>query len=339
MEDNLLTNLYNNYSLKFRLTPHSKLIFSTLLVQNLTPFIISKIVHNKILDVSNTLKVLAYFDIFDSPLLDKEIVNLTNESNLQEDIIKTLLNTQKCYKYNNYYSLKKNVKELVTKRLKKEKEAQKYIKKLPFFVSLISKFPFVRGIAISGSLSKGVMYADGDIDYFIITAANRLWICRSFLIIFKKIFLLNSKKYFCVNYFVDENNLEIHDQNMFTAVEISYLKPVYNEAIINQLKEKNSWIKGYFPNFVHPFNFPLKTNKNNKNKGLESIFTDSFADKFDLWLMKKTFKRWENKFKHFNKEKFELTMRTNRGVSKHHPQDFQNKVLRELDEKMLNLKI
>lgn len=201
----------------------------------------------------------------------------------------------------------------------------------------MSKFPFTRGIAISGSLSKGVMYSDGDIDYFIITAANRLWICRSFLVLFKKIFLLNSKKYFCVNYFVDENNLKIHDQNMFTAVEISYLIPVYNETLINQLKEENSWTKNYFSNFKHPLNFPLKKNKGKKKKGLEIIFKDSFANKIDLWLMKKTFKRWEKKFKGFNKEKFELTMRTNRGVSKHHPQDFQNKVLNELNNKMLQL--
>ncbi|MBL4670060.1 MAG: hypothetical protein JKY30_12470 [Flavobacteriales bacterium] len=183
------------------------------------------------------------------------------------------------------------------------------------------------------------MYADGDIDYFIITAANRLWICRSFLVLFKKTFLLNSKKYFCVNYFVDENNLEIHDQNMFTAIEISYLIPVYNEAIISQLKEKNSWTKDYFPNFHHPFNFPLKTNSIKGSKIIEIILQDSFADKLDLWLMKKTFKRWENKFKHFNKEKFELTMRTNRGVSKHHPQDFQNRVLADLKERMLKLEI
>lgn len=280
----------------------------------------------------DSIEVIAYFDIFNHPLTKTEIENLSNkkfDNVAQQDLL---------FEYKGYYSINKNVKEFVEERLKKEKEAEKYIKKLPFFVSLISKFPFIRGIAISGSLSKGVMYADGDIDYFIITAKDRLWICRSFLVLFKKIFLLNSKKYFCVNYFVDENNLKIQDQNIFTAVEISFLIPVYNELLINQLKEENAWTKDYFSKFKHSLKFPIKRSKKNSKKGLEVVFKDTFANKLDLWLMKKTFNRWEKKFKDFNKEKFELTMRTNRGVSKHHPQDFQNKVLRELDHKMLNLK-
>ena len=182
------------------------------------------------------------------------------------------------------------------------------------------------------------MYDDGDIDYFIVTAPERLWICRTFLVLFKKIFLLNSKKYFCVNYFVDENNLEIIDKNMFTAVEISYLLPVYNASLINQLKLENSWTKDYFPQFTHPISLSYNPPDKKKKKGMEALFRPNFANTLDLWLMKLTFKRWQKKFSHFNNHKFELTMRTNRGISKHHPQDFQNKVLNELNLKMAKFK-
>jgi hypothetical protein len=192
----------------------------------------------------------------------------------------------------------------------------------------------VRGIAISGSLSKGVMHDDGDIDYFIITAPERLWICRSILILFKKVFLLNSKKYFCVNYFVDENNLKIIDENIFTAIEINYLLPVFNEPLIQKLKVENEWAKSYFPYFSHPIQLDLDSSKKKKYKGIELLFNNKLANYFDLWLMKLTFKRWRKKFSHFKEAKFELTMRTNRGISKHHPQDFQNKVLEKLKNKL-----
>jgi len=203
-----------------------------------------------------------------------------------------------------YYSMQKSIDAQIKKRLAKEKEAKKYYKKLPFFVNMISKFPFVRGIAISGSLSKGVMYEDGDIDYFIITAKDRLWICRTFLVLFKKIFLFNSKKYFCVNYFVDENNMNIIDKNMFTAIEVTHLMPVFNQELVDQLKTKNNWTTSFLPNFK----YPLKPNLNTFKKKKKNLLVDI--------------------------GKFELTLRTNRGISKHHPQDFQNKVLKGLQERL-----
>lgn len=282
-------------------------------------------------------KVLAYFDVFEHPLTLDEIVNLGDtyhpKSSYKEKL-EELINKNVCYNYQDFYSLNPNIKDFVLKRKNKEFEAKKYFSKLPFFVSLISKFPFVRGIAISGSLSKGVMHDDGDIDYFIVTAPERLWICRSFLVLFKKIFLLNSKKYFCVNYFVDENNLNIIDKNIFTAIEITYLLPVFNEDLIQKLKQENNWTNAYFPHFNHPIKINIDSSKKKKNKGNELIFHSKLANHLDLWLMKLTFKRWRKKFSHFKDAKFELTMRTNRGISKHHPQDFQNKVLEKLNKKL-----
>lgn len=297
--------------------------------------------HKYNIKAESILNAIAYFDIFNHPLTKKEIINLCENDVTVENfdhIINDLIKEGRCFNEGDFYSIQENIKQLVNQRHQKEKSANNYFKKLPFFVGLIKRFPFVRGVAISGSLSKGVMYEDGDIDYFIVTAPERLWICRSLLVLFKKVFLLNSKKYFCVNYFVDENNLEIIDKNMFTAVEISYLLPVFNTPLINKLKEENSWTKNYFPQFKHPLSLSYHPSEKKKRKGMEVLFRPNFANQLDLWLMKMTFKRWQKKFSHFSNHKFELTMRTNRGISKHHPQDFQNKVLNELNKKIAKLK-
>jgi hypothetical protein len=42
--------------------------------------------------------------------------------------------------------------------------------------------------------------------------------------------------------------------------------------------------------------------------------------------------RWDVKFKHFDRSKFNLTLRSTRNVSKHHPQDFQTTVLQRVEE-------
>lgn len=287
------------------------------------------------------LQSISYFDIFNHPLAKEEIGNLCNVSvgELEFDLDE-LVKTHLCYTFNNYYSLRTDVAELVSSREKKEIEAQKYIRKLPFYAKIIRSFPFVRAIAISGSLSKNIMHDDGDIDYFIITAKGRLWISRTLLVLFKKLFLFNSRKYFCVNYFVDEDNLKIADENIFTAIEIAYMLPVYNSPLINKFKDVNVWVKDYFPDFKLTMAIDtIPAEKKCYKNCLERLFWNIYGDRIDLFFMKITFKRWVKKFKHFNASKFELTMRTNRGISKHHPQDFQNKVLKEYQYRLEKLNI
>ena len=289
---------------------------------------------------STVLKSIAYFDVFDHPLNVNELKVLCEDKpNDLKEVLVTLVNQDIIFEYNGFYSLQKNVESLVQSRALKTNAAQKYFNKLPFYAKIIKSFPYVKGIGVSGSLSKNVMHEDGDIDYFIITAPNRLWICRTMLVAFKKIVLFNSRKYFCVNYFVDTNNLEIKDKNMFTAIETSYLLPVFNHALINDFKDKNSWSQ----QFVSAFQHPLVARDFRKAKGVNKVFewflNGKLGDRLDLFLMKFTYQKWQKKFPDFDLSKFELTMRTNRGVSKHHPQDFQNKVLTEYNEKLKKLGI
>lgn len=264
---------------------------------------------------------------------------LAVDTSLIQRSLSDLADQQIVFRYGDYYALQATVEELVSQRLDKEEQAKSYFKKLPFYARLIRSFPFVSAIGISGSLSKNVMHDDGDIDYFIITKPGRLWICRTFLVGFKKLFLFNSKKYFCVNYFVDEENLTIPDHNIFTAIETNFLLPVYNFEMIDQFKKSNEWSGAFLHSFKHPFGVKEIKGKSWLGRFLEFCLRGKLGDRLDLRLMKYTYKRWEKKFQNFDAKKFELTMRTNRGVSKHHPRDFQNKVLKAYNERLLALNI
>ncbi len=286
------------------------------------------------------LKSIAYFDIFHHPLHIDDLKRLGDyqDSDIFDEL-NSLVKKGIIYEYDSNYSLQNNVKQLVDERAKKITEAQKYFKKLPFYARIIKSFPYVEGIGVSGSLSKNVMHENGDIDYFIITSPNRLWICRTMLIAFKKIVLFNSRKYFCVNYFVDTNNLEIRDKNMFTAIETSYLLPVYNHELIKQFKDQNGWSTSFINRFQHPLKTQDFRTKKKMSKIFEWLLNGKMGDQLDLYLMKFTYRKWQKKFPNFDLSKFELTMRTNRGVSKHHPRDFQNKVLKAYLEKLEKLGI
>ncbi|NJM79247.1 MAG: nucleotidyltransferase domain-containing protein [Flavobacterium sp.] len=193
---------------------------------------------------------------------------------------------------------------------------------------MIRYFPFIEGIAISGSLSKGYFDENSDVDYFIITKPNHLWTCRTFLVLFKKIFLLNSKKYFCMNYFISSEHLEIEEKNIFTATEIATLIPLHGDKIFQDFFEKNNWYQNFIPN--------KKTNtenlisfKKSKITAFSEYFYSGFIGKaIEKTSFKLTLYFWKIKFrKKMSSEDFALAFKSSKKVSKHHPSNFQKKVI------------
>lgn len=282
------------------------------------------------------LEIIAYFDIFNHPVNETELCMLVNlNSTVLRIETNSLIEQRMVYSLGNYFSIQQEIQTLIVEREKKVQIAAEYYPKIKKYAQIIQRFPYVRAIAISGSLSKGVMQSDGDIDFFIITAPNRLWTCRSLLILYKKIRLLNSRKYFCLNYFVDTDHLEIIDKNIFTAIELFYLLPIYSkDQSLEAFFTKNLWIKEFVHEHVERNKAYFLPNPNKKQNRVESFFNGKWGNYIEHWLHRITLKRWRKKFKHFGDEKLERAMRSTKGVSKHHPQDFQNAVLTQLHSRL-----
>jgi hypothetical protein len=194
----------------------------------------------------------------------------------------------------------------------------------------------VRSVMASGSLSKNYMDEKSDLDFFVITAPGRLWIARMFLILYKRIFLLNSHKHFCVNYFVDENHLEIEEKNIFTATELATLIPLAGKSYYPLLFQKNKWISEFLPNH------PALTIENSatlselKSTNVFEQFLNFFdADSLDTFFMNLTFKRWKRIYeKKYQPNDFLIAFKTNKYVSKNHPNFYQKKIVDLYKEKL-----
>jgi len=239
-----------------------------------------------------------------------------------------------------FYYLEKGNSDFVGKRIASEKrflEKQKTIKR---YANFISRFPFVESVCISGSCSKGLLDKDGDVDYFIITAPQKLWLCRSILIAFKKIFLFNSRKYFCINYLVDSNNLQIPDENVFVATEIKTLVPVSNKNQFENFLNANNWTNSFLVNrskYEATF-LNEKPTKKYLFRIVELALSGKLGDRLEKKCFELTLSSWEKKFPDFSKEEFDLNLRSRKNVSKHHPRGFQQKVLLELNKRLEKVK-
>ena len=284
------------------------------------------------------IKTLAYYDIFDYPLTAEEIYhNLGANHVFSMDVvneIEKLCSVCLVYKENNFYLLR-DKKDFVNKRLAGNKLAEKRMKSAYRMSKFISKFPYVRAILLSGSISKGYMEKDSDVDYFIITHPNRLWITRLLLMLFKKIFLLNSRKVFCINYFVDTDTLEIEEKNIFTATELATLIPTYGTELYNELYDRNNWLKHFYPNFPKRNTTRILTEKQNVlKKFFEKLLNNNIGDKLDDFAMNLFAKSNLKKYQEYNPKDFQIAFKTSKRESKHHPKFFQKRVLEAFNDKL-----
>lgn len=283
----------------------------------------------------SALKTILYFSLFKYPLTRTEIFQFSNNTDQNEidSEIDLLLDKGVIFNFDGFY-IDVNDPNRIERRLKGNEMARNIMPKAVKVSKRIAKFPYVQGVCLSGALSKGFYDDDGDFDFFIITKPNRLWIARTLLVLYKKIFLLNSKKYFCVNYFISTDRLEISEQNLFTATEIATLIPLYGTDTFKAFLAANTWATPYFPNKPTTKISTIRdTEKGTLSKLIQKAFNGSFGLKVDLFLQKITLNKWVTKFKHLEKEDFTIAMKSTRHVSKHHPQNYQNKVTTRLQER------
>jgi len=286
------------------------------------------------------VKVLLYFDIFHYPLTVKEIKRFCGTPATIDEVeyeLGFLGRLGYIQQKGMFYSTSPNdMPFMVDRRKTGNIKALRMLRKANRYSKLISYFPFVRGIYLSGSLSKGYADEKSDVDYFIITEPGRLWLCRMLLALFKKIFLLNSHKYFCINYFIDTENLEIPDKNIFTAIELTTLITTCNSALYRNLMQANIWVKDFFPNTLLESisGESIPSNESWIKRFMEKIFYGRIGDRLDDVCYEITFAKWKRKFRQFSRDEFELNLRSKKNVSKHHPRGFQAKVLSQYNEKV-----
>lgn len=135
-----------------------------------------------------------------------------------------------------------NENDEVSKRLNK---LRKY---LPVFIAC----PYARAIFLGGSVSLGSAAAESDIDIFVVSKNNRVWLSKLFMasilsIVGERRTRQNFSEKFCLNVFLSNKNPILPHQDNIGASFYKNLIPVWseNENEIKNFWEVNSWIKNF----------------------------------------------------------------------------------------------
>ncbi len=271
-----------------------------------------------------------YFEIFSYPLTIVELKRFVNYPNLKDGefqhTVDQLCSLGILKEQEGYFMIKKRP-DWVKLRHEREARARRAKKRAERRARLISRFPFIRAVFFSGTYAKGIVPLGGDIDFFIVTKPGRLWVGRTLLIFFKKIFLLNSRRFFCVNYFVDEDHLEIEEKNLFTATEIATLAPAFGPKVFSDFMAANAWIRAYYPNIDQDRTGIQKIESSLVSRAIEQCLSGSIGDKLDVAFYRLTSRYWTRKFEHMDQATFDIALKSQPYISKHHPNNFQDRVL------------
>ncbi|MBI5126909.1 hypothetical protein HZA76_00425 [Candidatus Roizmanbacteria bacterium] len=200
-------------------------------------------------ELASVIKYFAFFDYF------PEFVDVYTffPRKISKKQLKNLIEANK-------YTVGEYSKNKVKSQKSKVKISRKKLDNWRFrtYIWLISLFPQIKLVGLSGSISMMNADLDDDIDLFIITKKQRLFTGRflatiiAFIIGLKRpLGLKKASNKVCLNLFFDEGNLKIpkFKQSKFVGHEVLQMKPIINkDYTYERFLYENRWVVRFFPN-------------------------------------------------------------------------------------------
>jgi len=204
------------------------------------------------------LRTILYGDVFDFPMTVREIHHfLIHDSPLSADRIEMALQSspwlqQHLYRVNGYICLAGR-DELIHRREAREQACRHLWPRALRYGKWLARLPYIRMVGLTGALAvRNPAADDDDLDYLLITAANRVWLARAFAIVLVRAARLWGVE-ICPNYVMAEDALEQDCKDMFMAHEVAQIVPLFGRQIYRRLRDANGWVSTYLPNAASAF--------------------------------------------------------------------------------------
>lgn len=211
------------------------------------------------------IKTIAYFDVFNFPLTTLEIwkwlyrphekytLQQVREALASSDWLLSRLSLQE-----GFFSLK-NRDNIYLLRKQNNNWAERKFRKTVSMVKIFRYLPFVRMVAVCNNLSYSNSRESSDIDLFVISRKNQIWLARFFCLLILKIFHLrphaeDRRDKFCLSFFIDESYLNMQtvmlgQHDVHFVYWFAQFLPVYDpDKLYDKLLAANHWYVEYLPN-------------------------------------------------------------------------------------------
>jgi hypothetical protein len=192
------------------------------------------------------LLAVAYSDIFDYPLTAREIHRYCSVKASVTEVYTESRGFRFLRCSGEFFTLPGR-EPLVFVRTRREEISSRLWPQAIRYGRLISSLPFVRMVAVTGSLAVDNADAPSDIDYLIVTAPGRLWTCRAMILAVVRLAARRGLN-LCPNYIISTRALEFPNRNLYAARELAQMVPISGLEVYAEIRRRNAWVADFLPN-------------------------------------------------------------------------------------------
>lgn len=137
--------------------------------------------------------------------------------------------------------------ELLKRRPERMRHAARLERRSRRVAAVLRHFPFVRGLALTGSAAAGDAGEKDDVDLLVTVAADRL---GTVFLLLASLSRLLGRRLFCPNYYLCEDRLGLGPANLYVAHELAQARMLVGDGAA--LWRANPWLEEMFPNADPP---------------------------------------------------------------------------------------
>ncbi len=198
------------------------------------------------------LRSIVYGSLFDYPMtLDELQRTLVECDGSAADVLATFRRSEglrDVLEYRDGFFFPAGRGDLVVERRRREARSRAFLERHRSVLRLICALPFVRMVALSGSIAHLNLEPEGDLDLFIVTRGHHVWTVTLSILVLTKI--LGSRRAICANFVVSDSQLTFEQQDLFAANQIIHLKPLVGADVMPELFAANPFVARFYPNAV-----------------------------------------------------------------------------------------
>lgn len=252
------------------------------------------------------LHTVAYADVFDYPLTPAEIHRyLETPASLPgvRQAISNGLAAMGRLDFRDGFASLPGRGHIVEIRRRRSERASRLWQRALAYGQLLAALPFVRMVALTGSLAMDNADDNSDLDYFLITAPDRLWLCRALAIGVVR-WAARRGDSVCPNYFLSERALVISDHNLFVARELAQMVPLHGLGVYRQLRQINAWSADFLPNADGPPPQAARLGRGERNAAVirpfrgaaEALLRTGIGARLDRWEMERKIEKFQKRY-------------------------------------------
>ena len=238
------------------------------------------------------LKAVAYSDIFDHPLSAPDIHRYLVAFRLSFEELESALNDERSIVRIGGLFILPGREEILPIRRQRENRSKKLMPQALQIGRILGALPFIRMVALTGSLAVMNVSKSDDFDFMLVTVPGRVWTARAFALLLNRIAKLFGHT-ICPNLIVSESALEWPLQDLYSARELCQMVPITGMDVYRNLIRLNSWAADFLPNaFLESnsllFESPHENSPSSRwaigfQKLFEFLLCGKLGDRFENW--------------------------------------------------------